>query len=233
MDIMSHSSLLFVKNLASERLFDVQIQSKNLTFEDLSELRDRARLIGYSNAHNKSQDHNREIQQLESFVELVGVIEDVIKNLSYLYIAGFPTITHIIDNQDITCNEGKYIGLLDLYETLKAKLKLWEQRLCQMYEIYPELTYFSYEQFQTVESFIYNTKIEEKHPGYHLLKYIGFEPAKLQQVLPLPAESKDENERLENLGKILRTQRSRSDDLEESTEEFTGHSVSICFHLFA
>ncbi|CAF4026831.1 unnamed protein product, partial [Rotaria magnacalcarata] len=230
MDILSHSSLLFVKNLSSERLFDVKIESKNLTFDDLSELRDRARLIGYSNVHNKNEDHNREIEKLESFVGLVGVIEDVIKNLSALYIAGFPTVTDIIDHQVVTCNEGDYHGLHRLYQNLEEKLKSWEQLLCQMYEIYPELTYFSYEQFQTVEIFLYNVKIEENHPGYHLLKYIGFEPVLLQQFT-LPAKPEDENERLENLGKILTTQRSRSGDLEEFEQGFTGHTVSILFFV--
>ncbi|CAF3429598.1 unnamed protein product, partial [Rotaria sp. Silwood2] len=205
-------------NPSSERLFDVQIKSKNLTFDDLSELRDRARLIGYSNTHNKNQDHYLEIQKLESFVELVGVIEGILKNLSSLYTAGFPTVTDIIYNQDVTCNEGNYDNLRQLYKTLEEKLELWEQQLCVMYQIYPELTYFSYEQFQMVESFIYNVKIEEKHPGYHLLKYIGFEPDLLQQI-NLPPKSKDENERLENLGKILKTQRSISDDLEEILED--------------
>ncbi|CAF2792787.1 unnamed protein product [Rotaria sp. Silwood2] len=225
-DIMSHSLLHFVKNLGSERLFDVQIKSKNLTFDDLSELRDRARLIQYSNAHKKNQDHNLEIQKLESFVELVGVIEGVLKNLSSLYIAGFPTVTEIINNQGCTCNEGNYDDLRHLYATLEEKLSLWERQLCQMYEIYPELTYFSYEQFQTVESFIYNVKFDEKHPGYHLLKYIGFEPALLQQV-ELPTKSADENKRLENLGKILTTQRSVSDDLEEMKEDSIVHTIRL------
>ncbi|CAF3341346.1 unnamed protein product [Rotaria socialis] len=231
MDILSHSSLLFVKNLSTERLFDVKIKSKNLTFDDLSELRDRARLIGYSNVHNKNEDHNREIEKLESFVELVGVIEDVIKNLSALYIAGFPTVTDIIDYQVVTCSAGDYQDLHCLYKNLEEKLKSWEQLLCQMYEIYPELTYFSYEQFQTVESFLYNAKIEENHPGYHLLKYIGFEPVLLQQFT-LPEKPDGENERLENLGKILTTQRSRSDDHADFEQGYTGHTASILFFVY-
>jgi hypothetical protein len=230
MDIMSHSVLCFVKNSHSERIFDVEIRSKNLTFDDLSELRDRARLIEYSNKHKNDQDHNVEIQQLESFVELVGVIETILENLSSLYIAGFPTVIDIIKKEIITCNQSQYDDLRRLHTDLKEKLELWENNLCQMYEIYPELTHFSCEQFQTVESFIYNMKADEQHPGYHLLKYIGFEPALLQRAR-LPQKGENENDRLENVGQILRTQRSVIDELEVIEETIKTHTVSIKCHL--
>ncbi|CAF4795122.1 unnamed protein product [Rotaria sp. Silwood2] len=109
--------------------------------------------------------------------------------------------------------------------TPERKLEQWKQHLCRMYEIYPELTDFSYEQFQIVESVIYKIEIEEKQARYHLLKYIGFEPTLLQQV-KMPPKSDDENERLENLDKILITQRSAVDDLEEMKKDSIVHTVS-------
>ncbi|CAF0968657.1 unnamed protein product, partial [Didymodactylos carnosus] len=222
MDIMSHSVLHFVKDLRSERMFDVEIKAKNLNFDDLSELRDRARLIEYSNKNKNNQEHKVEIKQLESFVELVGVIEAVLENLSSLYVAGFPTVTEIINNKIVTFNESNYDALRQLYTTLKENLQLWEVNLCRMYAIYPELTHFSCEQFQTVESFIYNVEINEQHPGYHLLKYIGFKPA--FQRATLPQKAPNENERLENLGKILATQRPVSGELEEIEDNFSAQT---------
>ena len=229
-DIMSHSLLNFVKNLHAEHLFDVQLKSKNLTFNDLSELRDRARLIAHSKTQSNNADHNQETKLLESFIELVDVIENVLKILSSLYVAGFPNVNEIINSRMVTCNEGNYDELSHLHRTLNEKLKFWERTLCQMYEVYPELTYFSYEQFQTVEDFIYNVEIDKKHPGYHLLKYIGFEPALIQHNT-LPHRSVDERERLENLGKALRTQRSVSDDFGENENVDIIHTVSTYHNL--
>lgn len=230
-DIMSNSILNFTKNLQSERLFDVEIKSKNLSFGDLSELRDRARLIEYSNTHKNNSEQNFEMNKLDSFVDLVSVIEDVLKNLSSLYTAGFPKVNEIIDKEIITCNNGNYDSLRYLYKNLEDRLDQWEHQLCRMYQVYPELTYFSYEQFQTIENFIYDLETNTEHPGYHLLKYIGFEPALIKNI-ELTPRSDNENQCLANLGEILKTQRSKSDDLEDIQEDNVMHIVSIYWYSF-
>ena len=60
-------------------------------------------------------------------------------------------------------------------KNLKRFVVSWEKTLCEKYLIYPELTYFSCEQFDMIEKFIYNQSVcDEEEYGYHLLEVYWF-----------------------------------------------------------
>ena len=207
-DLMRESTFHFVEQ-GNE--FSVDVQPQSMLFHDLSELRDRARLIEYSRSHtNKlAADSEQDLSELHSFVTFVEIIEKILKNFTLLNIAGHPSIINYLSpNRSFVCRNHNYQELIDLSLMLDDLLYHWEIHLGQMYEKHLDLTYFSYQQFWIVEEYLYNQikSLDRNHPGYHLLKYISIQPEKIQTA-NLPIRNQQANERLENLGRILTAQR--------------------------
>ncbi|CAF0841320.1 unnamed protein product [Didymodactylos carnosus] len=207
-NIIQESSLTFTQNIDMKKQFDVQIMPQNLIFADLSELRDRARLIEYS-GNNKlkkrsPEDDENEIRLLRSFVTFISVVEGTLKNLSLLYVMGHPDAREFVaSNTVFTCTQCKYPELINFSDKLTYFLRNWETTLCQSYEKYPDLTYFSCEQFWIIANYFCNhEKLNEEDCGYQLIRYIGLRPHRFDGNLQ-PKRGLKAEERLENLGKFL------------------------------
>ena len=209
-DIMNGITFGFI---AQANKFDIQIDPYTMYFTDLSELRDRARLMEYSVTNPTNQfemkHRERETNELTRFVTFVEIVEKVLKNISQLNIAGHPGIVnYLLPKKTFTCLLGEYQPLIDFSLMLDDLLYDWEIHLCQMYEKHLDLTYFAYQQIWMVEDYVYNQLqlAKKDHPGYHLLKFIGIEPQSIQAEF-LPKQNDNANERLEIIGRILTAQR--------------------------
>ena len=213
-NIMSDSSL---KLLQSEQ-FNVILSVQNMNFSDLSELRDRARLIEYSYRNKMREDDEYQIQQMGAFIQFVNTIETILTTLTDLYIAGYPIQTDIIQLKDeFLCHENQYEKLIQFRREIEEISQKWEKTLCEKYLLYPELTYFSCRQFQMLEEYIYHRNpCEEEQYGYHLLKYIGLDPMLTHRTERMKSSAE---ERLEDLGEILSKQRSTSKRQNQTKKE--------------
>ncbi|CAF3869945.1 unnamed protein product [Rotaria sp. Silwood1] len=215
-DIMADSSFTFIHESINvsghvDDRFDVKSQKQSMRYDDLSELRDRARLIEYSNNKIKNET-DREIEELHMFVILVDTIETILSILTSLYMAGHPYVLEFLASRKVfECKKGDYYDLIEFNSKLDTLLQEWESHLCTMYKKYINLTYFSRQQIWTIEESLYN-KIDESvtHAGYHLLKFIGIE-SKLIPIRYLSERSTDPMVRLENVSRILTTQHPMSD----------------------
>ena len=213
-DLMQNIEFDFIQQ---SNKFNINIQPQSMCFNDLSELRDRARLIEYSiNSNSKfPMDSEYNIKELHTFVIFVEIIEKILKNLTLLNIAGHPYIINYLSPiKSFTCINSNYQELIDFSLMLDKLLDDWEIYLCKMYEKHIDLTYFSYQQIWIIEDYLYNQlqQLKPKHFGYHLLKYIGIEPKNIQYKY-LPMRSENSNERLENIGKILTAQRIKTNQI--------------------
>lgn len=207
-ELMRESTFHFLSDVNQ---FNLDIQPQSMSFADLSELRDRARLIEYSrsNTNKLAADCERDLSELHSFVTFVEIIEKILKNLTLLNTAGHPSIPNYLSPKKFfSCKNHDYQELLDFSLMLDDLLSNWEIHLCQMYEKHLDLTYFSYQQFWIIEEYLYNQikANDRNHPGYHLLKYISIQPESIQWMY-LPIPSRHANDRLESLGRILTAQR--------------------------
>ena len=219
LDIMKNSHFCFCVHRLKETVnggeyqFDVQIMNSNwepIFFDDLSELRDRTRLIQYaSNNNSRLQNYTDDyIQQLRSFVSFVETIEVVLEYLASLNTAGYPVVKRYpMSKRTFTCNEGNYDELDKFKSSLEVQLVDWEKQLCIMYENCIDLTYFSYQQVLLVDNSLYNqTATAADDPAYHLFKFIGIDSQNIRAEL-LPIRSEEPNDRLQNMAQILNTQR--------------------------
>jgi hypothetical protein len=217
LDIMKNSQFCFCVHRLKETIsgigyqFDVHMMDNNwepISFDDLSALRDRARLIQYASS-NLQNDIDDSIQQLRLFVIFVETIEVILESLTSLNAAGYPVVKqYSMSRRKFTCNDGHYNELNRFKSDLEAQLADWEKQLCTMYERCIDLTYFSYQQLWMVENSLYKQTVTASNdPGYHLLKYIGIDPHQIRLDL-LPPLSKEPNSRLRNITQILNTQRS-------------------------
>ena len=219
--IMERTSLGFCRQLSSSRLnyeFNVEINDqllKSIDFIELSELRDRARLIRYT--ANRTYTEN-DLQQLRIFISFVEIIETILQLLTSLNRTGFPCIDkYLSTSKQFICQRGNYDELERFQIDLNNEFKHWETQLCHMYERCTNLTYFSYQQMWIVEKYVY--ECENNHPGYHLLKFIGIDPKTIRQDL-LPPLAEQLTDRLTNLAEILTTQIvHRDSSLEEDNEK--------------
>ncbi|CAF0809248.1 unnamed protein product [Rotaria sordida] len=207
-DLMKNIKFDFIEEFNK---FNINIDPQSMCFNDLSELRDRARLIEYStNNNNKfSIDSQYDINELHSFVTFVEIVEKILKNFSLLNIAGHPSIINYLSpNKSFTCINSDYQELIEFSLILDNLLYDWDIYLCKMYEKHLDLTYFSYQQIWIIEDYLYNQieQFKTNHSGYHLLQYIGIQPETINFEY-LPIKTENPNERLENLGKILTAQR--------------------------
>ncbi|CAF2385070.1 unnamed protein product [Rotaria sp. Silwood2] len=209
-DIMQNIKFGFIEEFNK---FNINIEPQSICFNDLSELRDRARLIEYSTNNNKfSIDSQHDIKELHSFVTFVEIVEKILKNFSLLNIAGHPSIINYLSpNKSFTCVDSDYQELIEFSVMLDNLLYDWDIYLCKMYEKHIDLTYFSYQQIWIVEDYLYNQlqQLKTNHSGYHLLQYIGIQPETIHAEY-LPIKTENPNERLENIGKILTAQRIKS-----------------------
>ena len=207
-ELMRESTFHFLEQFNQ---FNLDIQPQSMSFPDLSELRDRARLIEYSrsNTNKLAADSERDLSELHSFVTFVEIIEKILKNLTLLNTAGHPSIPNYLSpKRFFSCKNHNYQELVDFSLMLDDLLYEWEIHLCQMYEKHLDLTYFSYQQFWIIEEYLYNQikANDRNHSGYHLLKYISIQPESIQWMY-LPIPSRQVNDRLESLGRILTAQR--------------------------
>ncbi|CAF3395094.1 unnamed protein product [Rotaria sp. Silwood1] len=210
-DLMQNIKFGFIEEYNK---FDINVEPQSMCFNDLSELRDRARLIEYStNNNNKFPiDSQHDVKELHSFVTFVEIVEKILKNFSLLNIAGHPSIiNYLLPKKSFTCINTDYQELVEFSLMLDDLLSDWDIYLCKMYEKHIDLTYFSYQQIWIIEDYLYNQKQHSKtnHAGYHLLQYIGIEPETIHAEY-LPIKSENPTERLENIGKILTAQRINS-----------------------
>ncbi|CAM2726708.1 unnamed protein product [Rotaria socialis] len=226
-DILQKSTVYFVRIGHNETTFDVNVElpsqqtttinekkQKKIKWADLSELRDRARLLEYSSNVNKRNlaeaDSEREKERLRNFIQFASIVESTIEILTSLYIAGHPYVSDFLANQTSTSeflvgqtkfssNDGLYEELRKYNQELTNLFSDWEKKLCTMYETHINLTYFSGNQLWQIEDYIYR-RSSFSHPGYHLLKFIGTDPNSIKK--PNMKQSSPED-RLENLGHLL------------------------------
>ena len=196
----------------SQYQFDVHIVGNNwkpVSFHDLSELRDRARLIQYgSNKARRRANHvDDNLQQLRSFVSLTETLETILELFTSLHTAGFPLMQEDpVWQRKFSCTNSNYSELDKFKSDLETQLVDWEKQLCIVYKKCIYLTYFSYQQIWMVENFLYGKKFTTSNDaGYHLLKFIGIEPQNIRSEF-LPERSKIPKERLQNMAQILNIQ---------------------------
>ena len=154
-------------------------KTEKLTMNELSELRDRARLLEYSTRINhptsQIEDIQYEKEKLRHFIQFVNILESIIVSIIGLYISGHFLVSDLLEGkQRFSCIQGNYDQLTEQSNILKRKLKDWEKELCKSYEGCPVLTHLSGEEFWEVEDYIH-TRSSPMHPGYHLLKYMNID----------------------------------------------------------
>ncbi|CAF4074192.1 unnamed protein product [Rotaria sordida] len=238
-DILQNSIVYFVRIGHNEITVDVNVElpsqqitttdekkQQKIKFADISELRDRARLLEYSSNVNKRNlpeaDSEREKERLRNFIQFANIVESIIEILTNLYIAGHPSVSNflanqtsvsefLVDQKKFSCNDGSYDDLRKYNQTLTTLFTDWEKKLCTMYETHINLTYFSGNQLWQVEDYIYD-RSSISHPGYHLLKFVGIDPNSIKQP---PVKQSSPEDRLKNLGHLL-FQEQQAPTLEEN-----------------
>ena len=216
-DILQKSYIHFIHIKDHESIFDINIElppqlankkneskQQSITFADLSELRDRTRLLEYSsNAEtaNRSQGNRKDEKgKLRDFIQYVGIIESTLDILTSLYTAGYPSVQEFLKPQKtFSCIDGVYDDLKENNINLNKINQDWDNNLRNMYEKYISLTYFSHDQLWQIEDHIHN-RLTSTHPGYHLLKFIDVDPNSIAQA---QQEQLKPKVRLENLGRLL------------------------------
>ncbi|CAF1398652.1 unnamed protein product, partial [Rotaria sordida] len=179
-----------------------------INFNELSDLRDRARLIEYSHRIKIQNDTEQDTEMLHSFVSFVDTIENIIKNLTQLKMIGYPCVQSLLEpSKTFTCIEGKYNELIEFEQTIEKLRVEWEYNLCELYKQHISLTYFFYEQFWIIEQYLYN-RTTVINNAYHLLKYIGIQPELIQYDFLLDM-NQDPVNRLKKVGQVLSTQKTK------------------------
>ncbi|UJR16715.1 hypothetical protein I4U23_003615, partial [Adineta vaga] len=231
-DILQKSTISFIRKGRHETAFDVNVdlpraQTTNnnnnnkkqhkVTFADLSELRDRARLLEYSSNINKKSEmqanSERDKEILHNFIRFATLTESTIEKLTRLYTAGHPSVSNFPFAQEtFSCADGSYDDLQRNSDALTTLLKNWETKLCTMYQTHIGLTYFTGAQFWQIEDYIYR-RSSLCDPGYHLLRYINIDPNSIEKPVNRPQNPED---RLENIGRLLSQEKQIPDSLEEN-----------------
>ena len=218
-DILDNSTIRFVRTGRFETTFDVNVilpkekttgKDKKILFSDLSELRDRVRLLEYSSNVNRRNipkvESEHEKIKLRYFIHFANVIDSTLENLITLYTTGYPDIAQFIAPQkEFVCIDGIFNELTDNSTYLKNLLDSWKDKLYTMYEVYHDLTYFTGDQFWLIEDYIYNQS-SLSHPGYHLLRYVDIDSNSMDRPVERPTAPED---RLANLGHLLIEQRQK------------------------
>ena len=191
--------------------FDVHITNMDwepITFVDLNDLRDRARLIQYAqdNGNDLQTYTAKDIKQLEVFIDLIDVIEEILQNFRSLYVSGYPVVKQYpMNRRRFACQKGNYDELKQFKNDLVNELKQWEKELCEKYKTCLNLTYLSYKQLSTVEHAIRKrTFTKSTDLTYHLLRFMNVDP---QSIEPDASKSISTNplDLLENLAPVLKS----------------------------
>ena len=209
----------------SDYQFDINVINKQwqepISFDDLSDLRDRARLTQYGTTNNNSpqnwtDDHSH---QFQFFISLVDTIEMILQSFTSLYEAGYPVIKqYLILSEIFTCEKGNYQKLDEFNSNLQTKLIDWEKQLCDMYKQCINLTYFSHQQLTMADDALRQKTIAlSTDPTYHLLKFIGINPQSIDTKVLLN-ESTEPSDLLETVVSIIKTDRDLSPYLTEEDE---------------
>jgi hypothetical protein len=218
LDIMNNSSFCFfdsqVKGTVNTNKyqFNVKVTSNNwepISFDDLSDLRDRARLMQYTssnsnNLQNYTDDHN---PQLRSFISLVDTIEVILRSSTSLYEAGYPVVKqYYTSNNKFTCDQGNYHELNNFKSILEAQLADWENQLCNMYQQCINLTYFSGQQISMVDDALHKQTVTiTDNSTYHLLKFIGIDPELIETNL-LHEERDEPSDLLQTITTVVKSE---------------------------
>ncbi|CAF3823072.1 unnamed protein product [Rotaria sp. Silwood1] len=182
-----------------------KVVERPITYIDLHELRDRARLIEYSSSEEKKLSEE-ERNRLQSFVKMVELIETILKNLTSLNLSGHPFVSEYLKpERRFRCDAGNFNELENMSEELQQLQTEWNDYLLKKYQDYISLTYFSHQQIWLVEEYLYGEETESKNPfSYHFMKLIGINISLIDTKL-LPKKANKPEERLENIGRILNT----------------------------
>lgn len=179
---------------------------KRTVFNDLNDLRDRARLIqnaSYNNKNNVQNYSEDRIEQLGVFISLVDEIQMTLAALTMLHTAGYPVMRKYITNgAKFKCSEGKYDGIHSYRSNLLTELTRWEQRLCDMYKRCIGLTYLSHQQISMIQDTIHKKMpIKSDDSTYHLLKFMGVDPTSIKSESV--TDDEDPFHLLDNMVRIL------------------------------
>ena len=211
-DILQKSSIGFIRIGYHQATFDVSIElptekdkkQQKLTFADIGELRDRARLLEYSSNVNQKnlspEESERDKKRLGKFIYLTSILESTIEILNNLYTTGYPNLSQFLSDQmEFSCINEMFNELEKNNQILVELFKDWEEQLCEIYQKYIGLTYFSGNQFWLIEDYIYRRSSTD-HQGYHLLKYIDIDPNSIEKP---EIKSENADDRLMILGHSL------------------------------
>ncbi|CAM4892609.1 unnamed protein product [Rotaria socialis] len=179
------------------------IKERSITYVDLHELRDRARLIEYS-TNKVKEDSEDQLDKLRSFIEMVDLIETILKDLTSLNLTGHPSILEYLEPKRLfRCDAGHFDELKVMSSQLNQILTDWNNYLCEKYKDYVCLTYFSHQQIWWVEDYLYEDESEStKYFGYHFMKFIDIDIPSIQTNL-LQKKAVKPEERLQNIARIL------------------------------
>jgi hypothetical protein len=218
LDIMKNSQFCFCFHRSNETIytcdyqFDVHITNtdwKPVSFSDLNDLHDRARLIQYAqsngnNLQNYTKDH---IQQLQLFISLVDTIEEILQSFISLYVAGYPVVKQYkMARRKFVCIEGKYDELEKFKGTLAVQLADWEKELCAEYKKCLNLTYLSFQQISMIEDAIHKqTLTRPDNSMYHLLKFMNIDPISIQSIL-FQDKNEHPSDLLKNIAIVLKAE---------------------------
>jgi hypothetical protein len=212
LDIINNSSFCFFDSqLNSEYQFDVHVINDHwqpISFDELSNLRDRARLMQYASSNNNNLQNytDKHNSQLRSFISLVDTIEMILQSSTSLYEAGYPVVKqYYTSNNKFICDQGNYHELDDFKSVLKAQLEDREKQLCKMYKQCINLTYFSGQQISMIDNALHNQTITmTDDPTYHLLKFIDINP-KLIETQFLSEETDKPFDLLQTIATVVKT----------------------------
>ncbi|CAF4540790.1 unnamed protein product, partial [Didymodactylos carnosus] len=92
---------------------------------------------------------------------------------------------------------------------------------------YPNLTNFFGTQFWILEEYLSQIRtLDEKHPGYHLLQYLGI-PNLIHHAVQMYSQDLDAEERLENLGKIIADEQAELQPRQMSNTAVTNKNIVV------
>ena len=221
LDVMENSNFSFdifqlgdIPDRTGEYQFDAKAANPQwqqpIFFDELSDLRDRARLTQYGSSDSNNSDDSTNNHNLifQSFISLVDTVETILQSLTSLYEAGYPVIQQYINSpQRFTCHNGDYLRLDEFNSSLQMKLIDWEKQLCAMYKQYINLTYFSHQQLTMIDDAIRQKTITKPtDPMYHLMKFIEIDPQSID-IDSLPQESSEPSDLLQIVASVVKINR--------------------------
>ncbi|CAF3742087.1 unnamed protein product [Rotaria sp. Silwood1] len=179
------------------------VKERPITYIDLHELRDRARLIEYS-TNKVKEDSEDQLDKLRLFIRMVDLIENILKDLTSLNLTGHPSVSEYLESKRIfRCDAGNFAELETMSNELNKILTDWNNELCDIYKGYVCVTYFSHQQLWSVEDYLYDDTRESKNDfAYHFMKFLDINIGSVEATC-LPEKTDKPEERLRNIARIL------------------------------